>query len=410
MYEEDRVRALAMYNSMFDETDDETGLLQLLVSPTRQAVNLARSYDARERKLQAHAQAREAGETAEEEPSFVQVIERIRDQAAALGAKAPAVSDDQFSLFEDADLDTSVFDDVAAQLDGATDEPEPFTLPVEHEPARFPDEDAAQGAEAPAAQPEEKPQPEKDAAPQDEAPAPTAAETTAGSESAPEEKPAEASNPEDAAVDAFLADFSIAGSELAQNAEPAVFEGAHRLPDEDAAPAPAPVLPEEPEAAPAGEAVFQAPAAQAKEEVSAQFAAPAAPAAQKPAADKLPDLPDLPSRTVRKPRVFLLLVFLLFAIPITLLGIALLLLPTLLSLAAGAAAIGLGTSGLVAAFGSFSVFADILLVLGCALVALALGLLLAWTFIWFIGGAIPALVRGVAALSRKWCYKEVEVR
>lgn len=384
MYEEDRVRALAMYNSMFDETDDETGLLQLLVSPTRQAVNLARSYDARERKLQAHAQAREAGETAEEEPSFVQVIERIRDQAAALGAKAPAVSDDQFSLFEDADLDTSVFDDVAAQLDGATDEPEPFTLPVEHEPARFPDEDAA--------------------------PAPTAAETTAGSESAPEEKPAEASNPQDAAVDAFLADFSIAGSELAQNAEPAVFEEAHRLPDEDAAPAPAPVLPEEPEAAPAEEAVFQAPAAQAKEEVSAQFAAPAAPAAQKPAADKLPDLPDLPARTVRKPRVFLLLVFLLFAIPITLLGIALLLLPALLSLAAGAAAIGLGTSGLVAAFGSFSVFADILLVLGCALVALALGLLLAWTFIWFIGGAIPALVRGVAALSRKWCYKEVEVR
>ena len=70
MYEEDRVRALAMYNSMFDETDDETGLLQLLVSPTRQAVNLARSYDARERKLQAHAQAREAGETAEEEPSY----------------------------------------------------------------------------------------------------------------------------------------------------------------------------------------------------------------------------------------------------------------------------------------------------------------------------------------------------
>ncbi len=404
MYEEDRVQALAMYNSMFDETDDETGLLQLLVSPTRQAVNLARSYDARERKLQAHAQAREAGEKAEEEPSFILVIDRIRDQAAALGAKAPAVSDDQFSLFEDAELDTSVFDDVAAQLDAASDESEPFTLPVEQEPARFPDEDAAQGAEVPAAQPDQ-----EAAAPQDEAPAPETEEPAAENESAPEEKSAEEVNPEDAAVDAFLADFSIAGSDLPQNAEPAVFEEAPRFPDEDAAPdpAPAPVLPEEPKAAPAEEVVFQAPPVQAKEEVSAQFAAPAA---QKPAADKLPDLPDLPTRTVRKPRVFLLIVFLLFAIPITLLGIALLLLPTLLCLAAGIAAIGLGTSGLVAAFGSFSVFADILLVLGCALVALALGLLLAWTFIWFIGGAIPALVRGVAALSRKWCYKEVEVR
>ena len=47
MYEEDRVRALAMYNSMFDETDDETGLLQLLVSPTRQAVHRARSYESK---------------------------------------------------------------------------------------------------------------------------------------------------------------------------------------------------------------------------------------------------------------------------------------------------------------------------------------------------------------------------
>ena len=71
MYEEDRVRALAMYNSMFDETDDEIGLLQLLVSPTRQAVNLARSYDAKERKLQAHSQAREEGAHAEEEPALI---------------------------------------------------------------------------------------------------------------------------------------------------------------------------------------------------------------------------------------------------------------------------------------------------------------------------------------------------
>ena len=39
MYEEDRERALAMYSSLFDETDDETGVLQMLVSPTRQAPN-----------------------------------------------------------------------------------------------------------------------------------------------------------------------------------------------------------------------------------------------------------------------------------------------------------------------------------------------------------------------------------
>lgn len=397
MYEEDRVRALAMYNSMFDETDDETGLLQLLVSPTRQAVNLARSYDARERKLQAHAQAREAGAAVEEEPSFVQVIDRIRDQAASLGPKAPAVSDDQFSLFEDEELDTSVFDDLAAELDNAPEETQPFPAPVEPEPARFPDEDAAQAAEAPA------PPAEASEEPQEE---PGVEEAPAAQESAPEVKADEAGADadEDDEVNAFLADFSISGSDLIQNSEPAVFEDAPRFPDEDTAPAPAP-MPEAPKAAPAAQDGFQAPEAPKEPgNVSAQFAAPPAQKA------RVEDLPDLPTRTERKPRVFLLILYILFAIPIALLGIGILLLPTLLCLALAAAALSLGVSGLLAAFGSFSVFADILLVLGCALVALALGLLLAWTFVWFIGGAIPALIRGIFALGRKWCYKEVEVR
>ena len=205
-------------------------------------------------------------------------------------------------------------------------------------------------------------------------------------------------------MNAFLADFSISGSDLIQNSEPAVFEDAPRFPDEDTAPAPAP-MPEAPKAAPAAQEGFQAPEAPKEPgNVSAQFAAPPA---QKARAE---DLPDLPTRTERKPRVFLLILYILFAIPIALLGIGILLLPTLLCLALAAAALSLGVSGLLAAFGSFSVFADILLVLGCALVALALGLLLAWTFVWFIGGAIPALIRGIFALGRKWCYKEVEVR
>ena len=38
---------------------------------------------------------------------------------------------------------------------------------------------------------------------------------------------------------------------------------------------------------------------------------------------------------------------------------------------------------------------------------LALGLLFLWLFIWFIGGPIVGLVRGVMALGGKWCYKEV---
>ena len=374
MYEEDRVQALAMYNSMFDETDDETGLLQLLVSPTRQAVNLARSYDAKERKLQAHSQAREAGETAEEEPAYVQVIDRIREQAAALGAAAPKVSDDQFSLFEDAALDTSVFDDVAAQLDEQPGEPVP--APVEHESARYPDEDA-------------------EAAPAVEESAAPAIDQAEADASAPAGDVEEVSD----AVDAFLADFSIQGDELIRNEEPAApaapAEDAPRYPDaeEEAGPAP-----EEPAAAPEQAPVEQpAPQPAVKEEPAAP-AAPAAPAE------------DAPKQTVRKPRVFLLILYILLAVPVTLLCIAILLAPTLLSLSLAFSAITLGAAGLGAAFGSFSVIADILLVLGIALVVLALGVLLAWTFIWFVFGAIPGLIRGVIKLGRKWCYKEVEVQ
>ena len=65
-----------------------------------------------------------------------------------------------------------------------------------------------------------------------------------------------------------------------------------------------------------------------------------------------------------------------------------------------------GISGLVAAFG-FSVFADILLVFGLALAAAAMGLLLLWTFIWLLAGAIPGVIRGLIGLGRKLCYKEV---
>ena len=42
MYEEDRQTALAMYVKMFEDAEDERALLQALISPTRQAVIVAR--------------------------------------------------------------------------------------------------------------------------------------------------------------------------------------------------------------------------------------------------------------------------------------------------------------------------------------------------------------------------------
>ena len=69
--------------------------------------------------------------------------------------------------------------------------------------------------------------------------------------------------------------------------------------------------------------------------------------------------------------------------------------------------IAAGCAGLIAAFGGFPVFADILIVLGCAIIALALGLLFLWLFIWFVGAVIGGLIRWVVQLGSQWCYKEV---
>ena len=57
MYEEDRRYALDMYERMFDIAEgNEQWLIQNLMSPTRQAVIIARAYDAKERKLSVEAE------------------------------------------------------------------------------------------------------------------------------------------------------------------------------------------------------------------------------------------------------------------------------------------------------------------------------------------------------------------
>ena len=82
MYEEDRLYALEMYERMFDiAEDDEQGLIQHLMSPTKQAVIIARAYNAKERKLSVDAQWRdiEDDDVNGETPPFVLEINKIFD-------------------------------------------------------------------------------------------------------------------------------------------------------------------------------------------------------------------------------------------------------------------------------------------------------------------------------------------
>lgn len=347
MYEEDRQTALAMYNQLFDEVDDEQGLLQLLVSPTRQAVVIARSYNAKERKLQVHAQSREESETADygTAPEFIGVIDGILEEALSRQApKTAEVSADQFSMFED-----------------------DFFAPTPEAPSA----EAEVQPEAPAAEAAVE-------APAEASPA-EAAETEA--EAAEAEAPAPAAPVDE--VDAFIADFSIP----ADQQEFAPEAGEQTAPAEAAEPA-----------AEAAEAAESAEGDSAPIEIEEEDV------------EEYDDgYYDEDYEPVRKPRVFLLILYILLAVPVGLLGILLLIVPTLLFLVLAGLIITGGVMAVTSAFGSgIAVFADIMVIIGMAFILLALGLLALWIAVWLVGGAMVGIVRGLIHLGGKWCYKEVE--
>lgn len=110
----------------------------------------------------------------------------------------------------------------------------------------------------------------------------------------------------------------------------------------------------------------------------------------------------------RKLIVPLVILFAIFAIPITVLIICLLLIPTFVSLGLSAGCLFVGVKVAMSAFVGFSMFSDIMVVLGGGAIILALGLLFLWLFIWFIGGAITGLINAVLQLGGKWCSREVK--
>lgn len=314
MYEEDRQEALAAYSRMFEEAKDEQKLLQILVSPTRQAVIVARAYDAKERKLQVQAQVREdrsGWETDGEEPAYLKAIDKVREEAVEKDALRAAVSEDQISFFAE----------------------------VESEPA------------APQVTPEETPEAESE-------------EIVVSAEETSEPEAEEGrGSPESSEISAAPdAEETQAGEETPQEEE---------------------LFRTEPE-----------PETEGNEEE------PAAPAVLQ---DYIQDY----AEPRKEAMVGWLTLFMLFAIPIGLAACVAMLVCALVSLALAAAVAVTGVFALRSLFLGFAVFADMLLVGGAAIALLALALLFLWTAIWFLAGAIPGIIRGLAELGRNWCYKEV---
>lgn len=334
MYEEDRQTALAMYSKMFDDAEDEEDLSRFLGSATRQAVVVARAYNARARKLQVESQSREQdGAEAEAAPDFVLAVDRLYCQYFPAPAEEDQVLDNQVSLFED-------------PLQDAEESSAPPAAPELRAPQALTPAEATRIAAEAVEDLEE-----------DGESAPDGSGSTAEAvEKVFEEADPTAGIKADE-VDRFLEDYSPADESL------------------DLSPAP--------------------------ESESDAFAVPIA---EEDDGELL--IPEEPA-VVRKPRIFLLILYILLAVPITLAGVVLLLIPTLLFLALAVACIAAGAALLVAAFSGFTMLADFLLLFGAAVVLLALGLLFLWISVWFIAGAIAGLIAGAIRLGRSWCYKEV---
>ena len=417
MYEEDRQRALSMYERMFDITEDEQGLIQHLMSPTRQAVIIARAYDAKERKLSVSTQVR--GDTDETEgseiPKFVLAINKIFDDLFPDSAE-DALEKDQVSFF---DLGLAQKEDFTAPKPAV---PAGAVLLSDTQKFRLDPQaaDAGDANEAETTAADEAP--DADIVPADETVSvePDSTDETqdflAGGATIDElitawKKDLEADmggTAETAADPDAAADVPAAAEELpAQETEEEI--SSEELPASSAEEAP---VEEATEEAPEDAEVPETDGAES--EAAAETDIPVEDSDEADAVEEAAPVPEAPlpagsrksaaaPQEASAPKTIL---FLLVAIPVALLLLALLLIPTMLFVGVSAGLIILGATLAVSAFSGFSVLADLLLLIGAALVTLALGLLFLWLTVWTIGGGMGGVIRTIGNLHRKLCMKK----
>ena len=411
MYEEDRQRALKMYDRMFNIAEDDQGLIQHLVSPTRQAVVIARAYDAKERKLSVSAQKKGDGfeEEDEETPSFVLAINRIFDDLFPEEPPEQPLVEDQVSFF-DLGVDTEkvkVKKPVIPKAEVLLSDTQNFegilssVAPEnEEEPAAEAQEEEETAQEEPAGEDAKEPGTEE----------PTGIEALKGRilPEAEREVPIlsfseDAFDEEPEATDAGSAETAETAAETAE--VEAVKPEQPEMPAGPEEPE-KPKEPEEPEKAAEPEEEEK----DLVQRVQDLFTEEKKPVIVEKAEEPVKEEPRRRRRSIPMKRVTnvpLLILFVIAAVPITLTLLALLLVLMLFSLSIAVGMIALGVTLVLAAFSGFAVLADVLMLFGAALIALALGLVFLWISFWLVGGVMVGLVRSVFGLARKWCSKEV---
>lgn len=407
MYDEDRQRALKMYERMFDIAEDDQGLIQHLMSPTRQAVVIARAYDAKERKLSVSAQKKGDGaEDGDDIPPFVLAINRIFDELFPEEDPEQGQAEDQVSFF-DLGVDPGkpeVKKPVVPKAEVLLSDTQNFQIIL---PSDRPEEEETPGTETEGENP---PEPEGEE-PDGEAPEalPGAGErrgARADEEERTEPEPEWARRPSGSDREVPILSFTFDEEEqekpAADSEEPGQTADAS---EETAEPAEAAE-----ESAPAQDEAPEEEKKDLVQTVQELFPEEKTETVARQTEEPAEESPRKRRRTVPMERVTdvpRLILFVIAAIPVTLLLLALLLIPTLLSLSVAIGMIALGVTLILAAFSGFAVLADVLMLFGASLIALALGLVFLWITIWLIGGVMVSLVRSVIELGRKWCSKEV---
>ena len=499
MYEEDRQYALDMYERMFDIAEgNEQWLIQNLMSPTRQAVIVARSYDAKERKLSVSAQWKEEDgyeDESEETPPFVLAINKIFDDLFPEEEEEPQEQDENQISFSELAAEgktdakkpkmpkaavllnrTQEFSAVRETEDPAAGEGTPeangaeddyadlldFDLddlpdsgnevkieyldrsvfeqasepPIEEHPESEPEKSETETAEPEATEAEKKPVQKTVDEPVKDRPAETIEEqlesTTLQQTSGKKRRSIEELLGFKKEKSRDKTGITTEDAATAQKEPAPDTEEKTDLKQTDQPPAPpadetgteteqVQNVPEEPPQAerPAPESKAEtAGSAEAEKNQTAdkpgqrnrhtdtpyEIPEENVPVIPKPAAVTKPDEVGIAEKAWNVP---ILVLFLAVAIPLTLLALAVLLIPTALFFSLSIALIALGTVLVVSAFSGFAVLADILLLLGAAVVSMGLGLLFLWLSFWMIGEVMADLVQWVRKLAETCCRKEV---
>lgn len=366
--DDEREQVLMKFGEIFDAAPSSDELMAALVSPLKVTVELSRAYS---------------------KGGIQSALERAVEMSGVELSAQPAAE--------------SASDEASPAAEGDEPAPEQESEEAPEPPAEKPDTEAfadAVGFESPA-------RPDFPAAqpPEEAPPSPAAAET--------DTQPEDIYDSIGSAVEAAFENGTDAASAPdvtpAAKPEPAAEETAEPPAKSESAPKPAaekyvsvPVPASAPPVSDEPEQDFED---EELEEAPEKALKPAARSKAKPRARTKAKAKPAP-KPLGKVKPFMLVLFIIIFVPLGLAGIAVLLAVTAAILVAMVSAGGSGVFAVSLAFSGMTLFADIIMTIGMALVCFAFAVVLLWLAVWFAIWSIGGLVRGIIRLGRKWCYKE----